>query len=1030
MSWRDTITQGPPVKRQGAEAGAPSWRNTIATPSDKPKKGLLEETFDTVDSYTGVPGRQAISKLIDTKSPLEAAKAFGKNFGTDPSEAISSRDLREKMGIPDISVRETLEMPEQAAKEVYARGADLFSPELGSKIRQIPPTGLLSTSAKLLPELAQNLSVTDFGVGMGTDYSNIIPVGLIGKGFGNVVKGGSKAIAGSKAAAKAADVADTAVDWLRPGAAKNADEIAKAAQEVVGEGKSFPEFLLTDDKSTQRLADYLRKSPTPGGAIVRSSMQPVEEGLKKYGEEVVARAATPHQTAFETGTAVSKGIGSRIDEMVEPAKKVYEGLEGQFKDTPLNYVAMKRGFNSLRKKYATDFTGSSQKLIDQLEDTAMNIKNVEELRNFRTNLGKYLQGNVSDAERDIVNEMYGIMTRERNRSIIGSAMKGSGKIGRQARAEGLLGQLKGADKTYRESFGKISDALGVEGSAKHGMRSKVRDLLEGTPPEQLTKKLFDRGDVRKLTALKEHFPEQFELLRANSLSELIAKSSPTGELSLQRFKTNLNNLQPEVREMLLGDLSTRQKSVETVLNALPPNFNPSDTATRIEFESIFSPVKSALSLGQAGLLKARTAGLRPDGLIKKVGSKAEGLLKGTKEFIKDEEGAFRPDELLKFLKPGTENVYDVKKARELVGEPKRGLLDRVEGPADVVDLGSKATSEHDRFIDFAEELGVNPMWASGVYHESPSLKEAMKRLYNKAEHHKSVFEKADASDALKQAEPPIKEEPRGLLTSLDIEPQKGLLRDKPGEVKGFTISPDSDWPARGIPELKPGTEITLPDGSKGVVTDRYSHRDHVKGRVYDIASHDDYFNNPAWDGKTKTISERELFGDKYKDVFAKEDANRAAQEKMMSDIRKKTDAQIKAVPPASRLDIKPDAARRLRDDFLAHMNEKYGDRWLDFSDEELERATNLWRSDPKTLERLNAASVTNLSVEGGPSSPRDPRFKKGRGLIEKDMPVVDKFVREEGPFTRKFEPGVSKTSTGLIRTEKKKPSKPGPKKGK
>lgn len=400
----------------------------------------------------------------------------------------------------------------------------------------------------------------------------------------------------------------------------------------------------------------------------------------------------------------------------------------------------------------------------------------------------------------------------------------------------------------------------------------------------------------------------------------------------------------------------------------------------------------------------------------KLGNVSRELLKGTKEFIKDEEGAFDPEALRKLLKPGTENTYDLKKAREAVGEPKRGLLDKIEGPADVADfidpkiakkeaerVARQSARDAKKLEDLEAQFAPGSSWSgpSGKKYKVLDTEASDEGLFVKVEYLDTSGGRNDGKLTTsweKAGDPKVfydRAPDEAAVTSLDIEPQpKGLLPEKPGEVKGFTTSPNSKYPASGIPELRPGEKVTLPDGRQVRIEDVYSHRDQKNGRVY-------WVNDPDGPGTRDMVqmSERELFGDKYKDVFAKEDASRKSQNEMMDRISKKTGAQLKAVPPVPKTELDPHKAHLIRQDFLKHMSEKYGDRWLDFSDKEIENATNLWRSDPKTIERLNAAKpksadVTNLSVEGGPSSPRDPRFKKGIGFWE-GQPVIKDGERKD-----------------------------------
>lgn len=393
---------------------------------------------------------------------------------------------------------------------------------------------------------------------------------------------------------------------------ENASQVAKAVQDISGKS-NVPNYLLTDDRTKKILADTLLKSPTIGGAQTRAELAPIYEGLENFGKEVASRASTLSQN--ETGQLVRSGVQSRFKQLIAPAEEIYEGLEKQFSKVPLEKRAFKNALTKLKSKYKTDFTGSSQKLIDNIEQTVMGtvddtgkqvggINTVEELRNFRTNLGKYLSGTSSDAEKAVIGELYGVATRERDRSILRSTI-GKGKIGRSARNASTLKDLKKADKIYRKGLLDVSDALGVEGSSKQSTRTAINEYLSSTNPEKIVKDLFNKGNVEKFQKVKSVFPEEFDLLVKNYVSEVVDKSSTYGKLDPARLVRTVSKLPPEVRSAVLGELESKAKSAELVLGALPKDFNPSHTAHAMSWKDIFSPswyAQNVQSLPQRAIL--------------------------------------------------------------------------------------------------------------------------------------------------------------------------------------------------------------------------------------------------------------------------------------------------------------------------------------------------------------------------------------------------------------------------------------------
>lgn len=206
----------------------------------------------------------------------------------------------------------------------------------------------------------------------------------------------------------------------------------------------------------------------------------------------------------------------------------------------------------------------------------------------------------------------------------------------------------------------------------------------------------------------------------------LAFTNQEGAFSSRRFGNWLNTKRDVFQQAGVNpNTLERLDALTTVLRltADAPPINPSGTAkttgllktiwNNVEAPSptpsgILGSAKKAI-VGTVGDVKrqrgaARTfdelSGVETKGLLEKAGeklvspetraltrkmkkaakAKADELGKTAKDFIDDEEGKFSPEDLLNILKPGQENVFDLKKARGLVGEPKRGLLEPKDNP--------------------------------------------------------------------------------------------------------------------------------------------------------------------------------------------------------------------------------------------------------------------------------------------------------------------------------------------------------------
>lgn len=423
----------------------------------------------------------------------------------------------------------------------------------------------------------------------------------------------------------------------------DAEALVDALKKVSPDIEKAPPYLLTAPGSQQqKIAGHLMKSPTIGGQGVRDEMKPIFKGLDSFAGDVSDAASA--NSLYDSGKLVKSGLQKRFSEMVAPAEQAYEALESKFAKTPLNYLGLKRGLNVLKRDYKNDFTGSAQKLISQIENTVLpqiddagnqvgGLTSVADLKDFRTKMGKFLGGNPSDTEREIVNRMYGVLTRERDRSILAGSVQSGSKIGRSVKAKGLLNEIKSADKTYKDAIQNTSEALGIKSSRRNSQSGLIRDYLEKTPNEQLVKDLFTKNDVAKLKSLQKNFPTEFDELRRQSLSEIVGKATHNGILSPQKLSTALSKLPKESKELMLGSLKDRAEAVELVLGAIP-TLNPSDTATKLEIAKLFNVFSPGEAIGSwarnaGSLYQKRAIGDAvfsvPDGPLRRMG---RGLIRG------------------------------------------------------------------------------------------------------------------------------------------------------------------------------------------------------------------------------------------------------------------------------------------------------------------------------------------------------------------------------------------------------------------
>jgi hypothetical protein len=220
----------------------------------------------------------------------------------------------------------------------------------------------------------------------------------------------------------------------------------------------------------------------------------------------------------------------------------------------------------------------------------------------------------------------------------------------------------------------------------------------------------------------------------------------------------------------------------------------SPALTKMAFDAGLLVPRGAKALaGKGGLLEKGAEKVSP--MVKSLEKRLKGAGKTAKDFIDDEEGNFSPEDLLNILKPNEENVFDLKKARGLVGEPKKGLLS--DKPADVVPhetpwrtvtptdkeiaqrLGEKVFKRGEQLtveeLDFLSRLKNK---IGGGRSENPELYSFKDAIEEAEQKHFGLRRKEfEAEQANKSLPKPTKESPKGLLTSLDVE--RGPVTERP-----------------------------------------------------------------------------------------------------------------------------------------------------------------------------------------------------------------------------------------------------------
>lgn len=471
-----------------------------------------------------------------------------------------------------------------------------------------------------LPLNSGNLSARDVGGFLAKAATDPTLYGLsrVGAGPANqALEAGGKSFAGS-------GVNDIAQTLAKPGA----EQIRAAARQM---GVKPTQGMLTGDYIVRNTEDSLGQSPTIAGDWIRKEQEPVRKAIQGAAEGAVKDQS--HLSNYEAGKAQQKGVVDYFEGKREPINQSYREIESHTKNIPLNDKGLKRISNNIRGLDEARFEGSEGNTIaNQFANWLEQAKDVNDIKLLKTKAGHILRDpNASFEAKSVASSITGKLEQAQTNSITRQAVQISrenpidrtsgGKFlnkaqsavaDEEATAEGqdigrkLIGDIKSTNKDYRglleetKTFGKGSGLT----KANKGLSATISDI-ENAKPEDVSKALFDSGDVNFLKFMKEKMPEQAEIARQQKLAQFVKQ---TGGDTNKIIKL-ADKMGPEARAFLFGDENVKNLgNANTLLQSIPGKVGASDTPRGFQFKDLLSPsawAQNVEDVGRYGLIKGK-----------------------------------------------------------------------------------------------------------------------------------------------------------------------------------------------------------------------------------------------------------------------------------------------------------------------------------------------------------------------------------------------------------------------------------------
>jgi len=559
-SWKDRArpVQEEPVEESPEQKGflpdsfdsIPGWlyENAPIAPGVSFKDAVdrtapvVQKIGEAVDPYTGAPTRAALSNAISGKNPVQGFKdAFGAEFGTAPS----GKQIAQQLGVPDTSLSDVL-------PSLYSKSGEGLALEKG---------GLLDPTAS---------GSAGFGLDVATDWTNVVPVGLIANTAGKLGKAGAKT---GLSIAKSAPVVGGVVE----GGKDAAKTFTQAVSKVVSPRQSAG-FPAAVDVAKRHGIDPNILPPSvefgPSSFISRAS-------------RVVAEGPAG-ETLLSQYKSADDAVGAAIEASVAKAAK------GKPLDLVTGGSAIKEGYDSAKNA----LLGGADITYDKIQKYAPGLyidrDAAAKLNSTLNGIEKYAKGRLADrgATADVRQQGKLLLAN------VAAIRKGNGSLKQTVEALKDIGQKAFANrpsvgviphdtKKMGDMYFAMRDAI-VDTARKHispemadelvANNSKISDFLKNSsefekfldlPPEKIVPAIA--ADTKRLGAFKATVgPEVFSQLKGAYVQDLIPKNA-NGDVLFGSLVKKIRNDDAVLKSLLEpGEYSALKE-----LSELGASFGPS-----------------------------------------------------------------------------------------------------------------------------------------------------------------------------------------------------------------------------------------------------------------------------------------------------------------------------------------------------------------------------------------------------------------------------------------------------------------------
>jgi len=585
------------------------------------EEGLIGSAVEGAESLLGA-GLEKVGRILSpldefaskyVSNPLKASygayqtgqgagqqfKALVEQFGKArlPTTPESWKEIAQKGGIPKTSLSEV-------APELFSKSGQEWLKLRKGGMLDVSPAGVVGgvTEIGLSPT-----SYLPYGAALkGSAKAASGSVKLVGKGtlktIEKMAEGASKftpkesKLAGqlnkiSEVAQKGGQALKKTKDIpLKP----NAKEIIKAAKDLNVPATSG---MLSASEDVAKLEQALASNPSSMAKPTREMFSKLKTGLTNTTKEIMNVGEEGVKlTADEIGVAIKEKAFKVFEDKFNKLGNVYDKVANKFRTSKVpNLKLVSTTVNDIKNNIGKfKISGIQNKIKDTLSDLDQ-IKTLEDLRNFRSGLGKTISSASSGNEIDFVVRVNEAIDKAMEQNILSSFGKKST----------LYKQWKKTNKAYANEINNFKQLIGLSKVDKIGRKGQLFDKLEKMKEEGVANKIFNLQNKNRLLHAQKILPEEFELFKKLKLAQL----TPS-DLSAKRLLTEIDKMPEYQRKMFFTPEKTEKlNALRTVIKAMPENYNPSATAKFLpwvieagqgsKMGGVFSKVKDLVSPSSA-----------------------------------------------------------------------------------------------------------------------------------------------------------------------------------------------------------------------------------------------------------------------------------------------------------------------------------------------------------------------------------------------------------------------------------------------